>query len=184
MKRPQILFSALLVVLLIASCLGCASRPDEALKAAQTAMENAEHEHAADFAPGDWKSAQEVWTEAQAALAAQRYSEAAALLATSKSRFEKAGTIAKAKRDDVRQEVTLVQHTANTRLGALKQTVDAKRLSGRAQRDLAQALKDAEESIEKLNTEVLNDQLLMARTSGQTALERLNDVEKKLNSLR
>ena len=184
MKRPQIFLSGLLVLLLIAFCPGCASRPDEALNAAQTAMENAEQEHAADFAPGDWKSAQEAWTSAQAALSAQRYSEAAALLATSKSRFEKAGTIAKAKRDDVRKEVTLIQHTANTRLSALKQHIAAKRLSARAQKDLEQAFKDAETSIETLNTEVLNDQLIQARASGQTALAKLNDVEMKLNSLR
>jgi hypothetical protein len=163
--------------------MSCASRPDEALKLAQTAMEQARQEEAADFAPGDWKSAQKAWDDAQTALARQRYSEAERLLTTCRSRFEKARGISRAKRDDARKEIVLIQNNVNTRLGVLKQNISRSRLSGKAQKDIAQSCQEVEAAVDKLNTEVLNDQLIKARASGQAALGKLNEVEKKLGPL-
>jgi superfamily I DNA and RNA helicase len=183
MKQLRHLPVGVLGMLLVVSSLGCASRPDEALKLAQTAMEQAKQEQAADFAPSDWKSAQKAWDDAQAALARQRNSEAAALLTTCKIRFEKARAISKAKRDDVRKEVSLMQSTVNTRFSALKDSVSKSRLTGKAQKDLTQSCQDVETAIDKFNTEVLSDQLIQARTSGQVALGKLNEAERKLIQL-
>jgi hypothetical protein len=183
MKRLHPFLAGFSALLLILCCVSCASRPDEALKQAQAAMEEARQEEAADFAPGDWKSAQKAWDDAQTALTRGRYSEAAALLTTSRSRFEKARTISKAKRDDVRKEVLLVQNTVNTRFSVLKQNISTTRLSGKAQKDLAQCCQEVESSIDKLNSEVLNDHLIQARTLGQAALGKLNEAETKLHSL-
>lgn len=180
MKQLQHFPAGVFALLLVVSSLGCASRPDEALKLAQTAMEQARQEQAADFAPRDWKSAQKAWDDAQAALAKQRHSEAAALLTTCKSRFEKARTISKAKRDEVRKEVSLMQNTVNSRFSALKDGVSKSRLSGKVQKDLTQSCQDVGAAIDRFNTEVLNDQLIQARSSGPVALGKLNEVEKKL----
>lgn len=171
------------VLFLVVSSLSCASRPDEAIKLAQTAMEEAKQEEASDFAPGDWKSAQKAWDDAQTALAKQRYSEAATLLTTSKSRFEKARTIAKAKREDVRKEVSVMQNAVNMRFSALKNGITVSKLSGKSMKDLNDSCQDVEAAIDKFNAEVLNDKLIQARPSGQAALHKLNEVEKKLASL-
>jgi len=168
------------LLFLAISSLSCASRPDEAIKLAQTAMQEAQQEQASDFAPGDWKSAQKAWDDAQTALTKQRYGEAATLLATSKSRFEKARTIAKAKREEVRKNVSTMQNTVNTRLNVLKNNISKSKLSGKSLRDLNDSCREVEAAIDRFNTEVLDDKLIQARSSGQVALQKLNEVEKKL----
>ncbi len=183
MEHQQGFPAGLAALLLVVSSLSCASRPEEQLKVAQTAMEQAMQEEATDFAPSDWKSAQKAWDGAQAALANQRYSEAATLLTTCRSRFEKAQTISKAKRDDVRKEVRLTQNAVNTNFSALKERISKSRLSGKAQKDFTPSLQDLEAAIEKLDSEVLADHVAQARSSGQAALVKLAEVEKKLDSL-
>ncbi len=180
MKHLQRFTAGLSALLLVLSTLSCASRPDEALKLAQAAMEQARQEQAADFAPSDWKSAQKAWDDAQAALAKQRYSEAAALLTTCKSRFEKAKTISKAKRDDARNEVSVLQNAVNTRFNVLKDSLGKSRLSGKALKELTQSCQDLEVAVGKFNSEVLADQLIQAKSSGQAAIARLAEIEKKL----
>jgi hypothetical protein len=162
---------------------GCNSRPDEALKLAQQAMEQARQEQAGEFASGDWKSAEKAWNDAQTALKNQRYGEAAALLTTSKSRFEKAGTIAKAKREEVRKEDMAMQNAANRRLSVLRDELNSIRVSPRAKSDLVNAFRDVESIVDKLNTEMLNEQLVQARSSGQNALRKLTEVEQKVASV-
>ncbi len=169
------------VLLFVVSMLGCASRPDEALKLAQDAMDAAKQESAADFAAADWKSAEKAWNDAQTALSSQRYTEAATLLTTARSRFEKARTIAKAKRDVVSQEVSMVQNTVNTRLSALKNRFEASKVTGKPKKELGDSLGDLELAVDKFNSEVLNGKLIEARASGQTALQKLNELEKSLS---
>ncbi|HYK87863.1 MAG TPA: hypothetical protein VE398_03790 [Acidobacteriota bacterium] len=183
MKPLQRICAGWFATLPIISMLGCASRPDEALKLAQTAMEEAKQEQAADFATADWKSAQKAWDDAQAALARQSYSEAAALLTTCRSRFEKARNISKAKRGDVRKEISLMQSTVNARFSVLKDHISKFKLSGKTQKELSQSCQDVETAIDKFNSEALNDQLIQAKSSGQAALEKLNQVEKRVGSL-
>jgi hypothetical protein len=183
MRKPHhfsIEFSALFLVVFF---LGCASRPDEALRLAQQAMEQAKQEQASEFASGDWKSAEKAWNDAQTALKNQRYGEAAALLTTSKSRFEKAVTIAKAKREEVRKEAMAVQNAANRRLSGLRDEINSIRVSARAKRDFDEAFRGVESIVDKLNTEMLNEQLVQARSSGQIALQKLTEVEKKVTSV-
>lgn len=182
MRKLHHFSTEFLAVFLVVFFLGCASRPDEALRLAQQAMEQAKQEQASDFASGDWKSAEKAWNDAQTALKNQRYGEAAAFLTTSKSRFEKAATIAKAKREEVRKEVMAVQNAANRRLSGLRDEIASLRISARAKRDLDEAFRDVESSVDKLNTEMLNEQLVQARSSGQIAQQKLTEVEKKVAS--
>ena len=112
--------SILLAVLGSGWFLGCASRPEEAIREAQQAMDEARAVQAPNFAPGDWKSAQDAWDAAQAALAKQSYGQASSHLMQAKSRFEKARNIARAKRDDVKKEVGTLQSAVNKRFSAAK----------------------------------------------------------------
>jgi hypothetical protein len=159
---------------------GCASRPEEGLKLAQKAMDEAKLEQAADFAPADWKSAQKAWDDAQGALEKQRYADAASLLTTSRSRFEKARTIAKAKREQARNEISLLQTAVNKRLGLLRNELDSGAIPGRALRELKESFRKVEIAVDTFNTEMLNDQLISARSNGQKAMEELQALEKKV----
>ncbi len=183
MKRSN-RFSIMLGIPFVVVCfLSCSSRPDEALILAQQAMEQAKKEQSDELAPGDWKSAEKAWNDAQTALKDQRYGEAGALLVTARSRFEKARTISKAKRDDIRKEVTALQSAANKHLSGLKDEVDLLKISGKAKQDLNEAVRALDSIVDKLNTDVLNDQVVEARTSGQTAMQKLTEVEKKIASI-
>ena len=172
-------FGALLPVVF---CLSCASRPDEAIKLAQTAMDEAKQVQASDLAPGDWKVAQKAWDDAQEALSKQQYPRAASLLATAKSRFGKAQAIAKANGEAVGKEVNALQNTVNKRLTSLRSSLATTRASSRTMADLKQICQEAESASSKFNDEVLGGQLIKARASGQAALQKLQAAEKLLLS--
>ncbi len=76
---------ALLTVLfVVTSGSACSSRPDEQIKVAEKAMEQAKEQRAEEFAQSDWANAQQVWEQAQSQLKNQRYGEAGTLLLRSK----------------------------------------------------------------------------------------------------
>ena len=175
-------FPAVIGILLpVVFMLGCASRPDEELKAAQAAMDAAKQEEAVEFASADWKNAMKAWDDAQSALSKQNYAEATTSLTTAKSRFDKARSIAKAKRDVVSKEVSLVQNTVNTRLSALKNRYETSKITAKAKKDIDASFQDLEVAVDKFNGEVLNGKLVDARASGQLAMQKLNEVEMKVS---
>jgi hypothetical protein len=163
--------------------LGCSSMPDEELKLAQQAMDQAKKEEAAVFASGDWTSAEKAWNEAQTSLQNQRYTDAKSHLSTSRSRYEKALKIAKANREEVRQQVMTVQTAAGKRLSVLREELASLKIPARSQKEMADSVRDLESIVDKLNTELLNEQIAQARSSGQIAMQKLGEVEKKLASI-
>jgi hypothetical protein len=183
MRSPHRFSTMIGMPFVVVFFLSCSSRPDEALTIAQQAMEQAKEEQASEFAPGDWKSAEKAWNDAQTALKNQRYAEAAGLLVTSRIRFEKARTISKAKREEIRKEVTALQSAANKRLSGLRAEVDSLKISAKARRDLDEALRALDSVVDTLTTEVLNDQIVQARSSGQTAMQKLAEIERKVASI-
>ena len=172
--------SIVLAVLTVVWSVGCASRPEEAIKQAQKAMDEAKEVQASDFAPGDWKSAQEAWDEAQAALAKQSYGEASGHLIQAKSRFEKARNIAKANREDVKREVGTLQSAVNRRFEAVKDVFGSGKIKGKALKDLEGAYQETQKSVEKLNTDMLNDRLTDAKKEADTAMLKLNELQKQV----
>ncbi len=168
------------VLLLILSTWGCASRPDEDLKAAQAALDEAKAQQSEEFAQADWKSAMEAWDAAQAALAKSSYGDAKAQLMKAKGRFDKAGAIAKAKRDTILQEVVALQTTLTNRYNSYKGTLERVSLTGSAKKDIDQITANLDASLGKLNSEINAGQATEARATGQEALKVLNDLEKKL----
>jgi hypothetical protein len=183
MNNLQRLLAPAGIFFLVVTLAGCASRPEEGIKLAQKAKDEAEREQAADFAPADWKSAQKAWDDAQAALEKQSYSEAASLLTTSRSRFEKARTIAKAKREQARNELSLLQTAVNRRLGVLRNGLESGAIPAKTLRALRDDFQKVEVAVETFNTEMLNDQLLQAKSDGQKAMEELQKLEKQVAAL-
>ncbi len=175
--------AALWAVLTTGWFLGCASRPEEAIKQAQKAMDEAKQEQAADFAPGDWKSAQAAWDEAQAALAKQSHGDAATHLVQAKNRFERARNIARAKRDDVRKDAGVLQSAVNQRFAAAKELFGSGRIKGKALNALKEPYQETEAVVEKVNGDMLNDRLLEAQTGAKAAMQKLDELQKKMASL-
>ena len=76
------------VLCLTLALYGCGSRPDEQLALAQKAMDQAKEQRAAEFAPSEWRNAEDAWQKAQALLASESYGEAGTLFLRAKSRYE------------------------------------------------------------------------------------------------
>jgi len=172
----------LTVLLLVASGSACSSRPDEQMKLAEKAMEQAKEQRAEEFAQSDWANAQQVWEQAQSQLKNQRYGEAGTLLLRAKSRFEKARDIAKAKRDAVLKEAQELQKAVDLRYKALKTDVEGNvaKLSPARKKSLEDSFKDIDKGIEKVQADIKAGEYSRARTTGQTAIRRVFEAEKEL----
>ena len=174
---------ALLTVLfLVTSGSACSSRPDEQIKLAEKAMEQAKEQRAEEFAQSDWANAQQVWEQAQSQLKNQRYGEAGTLLLRAKSRFEKARDIAKAKRDAVLKEAQELQKAVDLRYKALKTDVEGNvaKLSPARKKSLDDSFKDIDKGIEKVQADIEAGEYSQARTTAQTAIRRVFEAEKEL----
>ena len=179
----QVSGSALLTVLfVVTSGSACSSRPDEQIKVAEKAMEQAKEQRAEEFAQSDWANAQQVWEQAQSQLKNQRYGEAGTLLLRAKSRFEKARDIAKAKRDGVLKEVQGLQKAIDLRYKTLKTDVETKgaKLSPTRKKSLEDSFKDIDKGIEKVQTDTEPAEYSQARTSAQTTIRQVFEAEKQL----
>ena len=164
-------------LLLALTLSGCAGRPDEQLQLAQKAMDEAKEQRAADFAPGDWKSADEAWQEAQGFMGKEQWSQAATALTRSRSRFERARDIAKGKRDDVSREVQNLEKTVGIQYNSLKESVQKKRVSAKVKKSLDDSIQEIEKAIGKLRSEIEGGEYLQARTTAQTTVRQIFEAE-------
>ncbi len=183
MCSPTKSIQILSALVFFAFFLACSSMPDEELKLAQQAMDQAKKEEGAVFASADWTSAEKAWNEAQESLKNQLYADARSHLSTSRSRYEKALKIAKANREDVRQQVMAVQTAAGKRLSVLREELSSLKIPARSQKEMSDSVRDLQSMVDKLNTELLNDQIAQARSSGQIAMQKLSEVEKKVAAI-
>ncbi len=160
------------------ACFGCAGRPEEQLQQAQKALDLAKEEHAEEFAPAEWKNAQEAWDQAQTALTQGQYSSAYTTLVRAKSRLERAHTIAKGRRDIVRQEVEQMQAMLQERYTTLKTDVAAsKRISGPIRKKLEASYEGINQVIEKLRSQINQGDYTPAKKTAESASQQVYDAE-------
>jgi len=169
-------------VLLALVCLGCASYPEEQLKDAQAAMDEALKLQPEIFAPGNWQEAKKTWDDAQALLSQQKYSQAAPLLVTAKSRFVKAGQIAGDKREAVLKEVTQAQQDINVRVAGLRSDLAAARISGSVRKGLDECCQQVQQQIDRLNAEVGQGELLKAQATAKETLKLVYEGQLKMEA--
>jgi len=161
---------------------GCTSRPEEQLAAAQKAMDQANEQRAAEFAPAEWRNAQDAWQKAQGLLASQSYGEAQTLLVRARSRFERARDIAKSKRGDIRKEIQGMEGTIDLRYKSLKENIDrgsAKLTSARKQ-GLTKSCTAIDKNIEKMKSDLEQGNYSQARETAQATLRQVYETEKEL----
>jgi hypothetical protein len=169
-------------VLFALTCTGCASYPEEQLKQAQAAMDEALKHQPETFAAGNWQDAKKAWDDAQALLSQQKYGQATPLLITAKSRFVKAGQIAKDSREAVLREVTKAQHDINIRYTGLKSDLAAARLSPPARKSLEECCHQLQQQVEKLNTEIDQGEISKAQATAKETLKLVYDGQLKMEA--
>jgi hypothetical protein len=173
----------LFIVFLAALGFSCSSRPEQELGAAQKAMEEADRQHASELAVTEYQSAKQTWDDAQAALSGSRYGEARPLLLKAKSRFAKAGELAKAKRDRILAEAQSLQSTVNVRYESLKGLIQSskKNIPSKAGKSLDDLCLEIEQGVDKIKTEITQGEYAHAKASALNTMTKIDETEKQLH---
>lgn len=167
-------------VLLTLACYGCASRPDEQIKAATDAMNQAMEQHADQYAPSDWKGAKETWDQAQSELAAQKYAAAGEDFLRAKARLLKVRDIAKSERESMQKEVMDIKANVDSNYPALKAAINAAKLTGAAKKEFQAACADIDKRIDLVNGLLSDGDYIQAKPAAQQTLQAIYFNQKKL----
>lgn len=173
-------FTLPVMLLMVLFLISCAGRPEQQLGEAQAAMDEASRERAPMFAKGDWDSAMEAWNEAQELLKQESYGKATVALTTARSRFDKAKEISVAQRERLHTEAEAKKEEIRIRYDQLKDTFAKARLSTSLRRDLDAAITGIDQSIEKMETLLKDEQYLEARDISQKIIADVYAAEVKL----
>jgi hypothetical protein len=162
-------FRFLIVLSLAFYVYGCSGRPTDMIQRTEQARTEAMSEYAEQFAPDDWSAAEKAWQDASAKLDANSNSEAYTLLLKAKTRYEKAQSLAKNKREAAVKVITNDQGTAVIRLKALTDHPDVKKLSAARKKEFDNIVKQLGDNIAQVSTLMQNGQyneasLLIGRT--------------------
>ena len=161
-------------------CYGCASRPDEQIRNATDAMNQAIEQRAEQYAPHEWKSAKDMWDTAQGQLSSQSWTAAAGSLETAKARFLKARDAAKSERDSVLAEVKAMQTNIDGLYATFKAGMSNSKLSAAAKKDYLAACADIDKRIGILNSLLSQGGYIEAKTTAQETLQSIYFNRKKL----
>jgi hypothetical protein len=164
------------------SFLACSSHPSEQLRLAQVAMDQAIEQQAEKYAYADWNNARQAWNDAQLLITARQYEDAGPLLVRARSRFEKARDIARAKRDDLSREIESMKRTLDSRYGNVKSDLAGLKLQTSKKKTLDETCLGIDKSRQKLNDELGRGLYVEAKSTAQTALRQVFDVEKELSN--
>ncbi len=173
-------FLTVVCVFLALFCFGCASRPDEQLKAATEAMNQAIEQRAEQYAASDWKSAKEIWDQANDQLAKQNYASAATSLVTAKARFIKARDTAKDERDSTLQQVKDIQASIASQYAAFKAGLTNPKTSPAVKKQIQSACADIDKRIGIVASLVSQGGYIEAKTAAQETLHAIDFNTKKV----
>ncbi len=168
-------FPVLVGAILCLSCFGCASRPDEQIKLAQDAMNQAIEQFADQYAPGDWKGAKDLWDQGQAQVAQEQYASAAETFLRAKARFLKATEVAKAERESMHKQVMDILANIDARYSGFKAGV-----APAAKKEFMAASADIDKRIADVKSLMTQGDYIQAKTLGQQALQAIDFNEKTL----
>ncbi len=172
---------------LIAACIflvflfsGCASRPDQQLKDATEAYNQAVDLRADLYAPSEWKSAKEIWDQANDQMTKQQYADAASSLITAKARMQKARDVAKSERESMQTQVKDLQSNVAANYDAFKKSMPPAKQVGAAKKEFQAACEDIDKRIAMINSQVAQGDFIAAKENAQGALQAIDYNQKKL----
>jgi outer membrane murein-binding lipoprotein Lpp len=173
----RILIAACVFLVLLFS--GCASRPDEQIKLATEAYNQAVDQRAEQYAPSEWKSAKEIWDQANEQLAKQSYAAAAESFITAKARLNKARDVAKDERDSMLTQVKALQTTITENYSAFKAAITPAKKAA-AKKEYQAAVEDIDKRIALIVSQVSQGDYIGAKENAQGALQAIDYNQKKL----
>lgn len=158
---------------------GCASRPDEQIRLAQEAYNQAVDQRADLYAPSEWKSAKEIYDTANDQLAKNSFAAAAASFTTARARLEKAYKVAKDERDSMLTQVKDLQTTITANYSAFKAAMTPAKQAA-AKKDYQAAIEDIDKRIALTAEQVTQGDFIRAKENAQGALQAIDFHMKKL----
>lgn len=179
MKQSHVL-SVLMIAFSAIFLSACSTRPTEMIDKTQEARKEAVAEHAQLFAPDEWNAAESDWASASEKLDAESYSEAYNLLLKAKTRYDKAKSLARNKREAADKQIADSQNTARIRLKLdLTDNPAAGRLSAARKKELDAIVKEIEGSIEKVTALLQGGQYNEARLLIGNTQRRIWEVQQE-----
>jgi hypothetical protein len=145
-------------------------------------MEQAREARAEEFASVDWKSAEQLRTQAEEQLARSRRREGNDLLLKAKVRFDKARRIALEKQESLRAEIRSLRETGELRCKAIDRWIDTSRgrLTPARRRELEKACARIHERIAEISERLEQGDFAAAKLAAQTNLREVWESEKLL----
>jgi hypothetical protein len=180
MNNSLRILTAAACVFLVFFVVGCASRPDEQIKAATEAYNQAVELRADQYAPSEWKSAKEIWDQANDQLAKQSYAAAAASFTTAKARLSKARDVAKDERESMLTQVKSLQDNITANYAAFKKAMPPAKQVGAAKKEYQSACDDIDKRIALVASQVQQGDFFGAKDNAQGALQAIDYNHKKL----
>ena len=159
---------------------GCASKPDEQIKLATEAYNQAVEQRAEQYAPAEWKAAKEIWDQAQDQLTKQSWAAAATSLVTAKARLQKAYDVAKNERDSILTQVKDMQTNISTNYAAFKSAMTPAKQAGAAKKVYQSACEDIDKRIALIASQITQGDYAGAKSNAQGALQAIDYNHKKL----
>jgi hypothetical protein len=172
--------SIAICVFLALFCYACASRPDEQIKAATEAFNQAAELHADQYVPGDWKGAKELWDQAQDQLAKQQYGLAGETFLRAKARLLKVRDEAKTERESMQTQVKNMQENIAANYAAFKAAMPPAKQAGPVKKEFQTACADIDKRIELINSQMGQGDFIGAKANAQGALQSIEYNHKKL----
>jgi hypothetical protein len=152
---------------------GCQADPQQEIKAARRAMEEAKDFHSEELAATEWKEAMQAWEEAQSALKKgdhpKDYFQKARVL------FEKTITAAQAKGSAMEKEIDEVQKTINESYLKVKATLKEGRIKPKIQKELKPLLDEV-----AIDSSSVKD--LIMHSDYTQAMAKVCDTQKKMRN--
>ncbi len=180
MKKTGQIISLVVCLTLALAMFGCSGRPEEQIQLTQKAMDQAQEQQAAEFAPNEWGMGLQAWKDADAHLAKSQWGEATTSLLKAKSQFQQARDIAKGKRDTVIQQIQGNQKVIELRYKGVKDNLEKAKLSPKTKAEVQDSCKEIDQGIEKLNAQFNQKELNQALFTSQTVMRQVYEAEKQI----
>jgi hypothetical protein len=150
---------------------GCQANPQQEIKAAQRAMEEAKDFHSEELAATEWKEAMQAWEEAQTAL--KKGDHPKEYFQKAKAQFEKTIVAAQARGSVMEKEIDEVQKTINESYLRTKAALSKGKIKPKIQKELKPLLDEV-----AIDSSSVKD--LIMHSDFTQAMAKVYDTQKKM----
>jgi hypothetical protein len=134
----------------------CSGRPEQQIARTDQAMQQAKDEYSQEFAPEEWRTAEDAYNAAQKMLDQKKWREANMLLLKSMTGFQQARNLAKGKREEMIRDIQNSQKTVELRCKALREAYQAnlKRIPAAKRKEFEETCNAFEEKLSTISKQL------------------------------